>query len=164
MSVHPIFSSIPLIICFQLGGPCWRICTSYTPNTTRDYCTTKGCLAYWMREDPIRCFQAFLVLEEYVRRCQQTLPYDLSKNDCFSIIFVVFRALTALASPLFFGAGTSVINCSSCWGLKKKNRFHRSHVKTRYAKNVRENLHAPPGRKGRKFSWWNLNSGGNFKE
>ena len=40
--------------------------------------------------NPIRCFQAFLVLEEYVRRCQQTLPYDLSKNDCFSIIFVVF--------------------------------------------------------------------------
>ena len=90
MSNHPIFSSIPLIICFQLGGPCWRICRSYTPNTTRDYCTTKGCLAYWMREDPIRYFQTFLVLEKYVRRCQQTLPYDLSKNYCFSIIFVVF--------------------------------------------------------------------------
>ena len=58
--------------------------------TTRDCCTTKGYLAYWMREDPIRCFEVFLVLEEYARICQQTLPYDLSKNDCFSTIFVVF--------------------------------------------------------------------------
>ena len=73
MSVHLVFSSVPLMTCFQLGGPCWRICTSYTPHTTRDYCTTKGYLAHWMREDPIRCFEFFW--------CLKNMQGDASK--CF---------------------------------------------------------------------------------
>ena len=43
------------------------------------------------REDPMRCFEIFLVLEEYARRCQQMLSYDLSKILFFSYsMFVVF--------------------------------------------------------------------------
>ena len=74
--------------CFQLGGSCWRICTSYTPNTTRDY--YKGIPCTLDERGSNQMLWDFLVLEEYARRCQQMLSYDLFKKYCFFNYFCRF--------------------------------------------------------------------------
>ena len=102
LSVHSLFPSVPHMTYFQIGGPCWRICTSYTPNTTRDWLltTTKGYLAHWMREriqwDALRFFWCLKNMQGDASKCFHMTyqKYCFSATVCLSF----FSAFTALAS------------------------------------------------------------------
>ncbi len=113
LSVHSLFPSVPHMTYFQIGGPCWRICTSYTPNTTRDWLltTTKGYLAHWMREriqwDALRFFWCLKNMQGDASKCFHMTyqKYCFSATVCLSF----FSAFTALAS---------LIVCHQSWNLR----------------------------------------------